>query len=576
MSGIWEQLAQEKKRKTEALVPKEWILPNPPPSDQLDVSHVPDQCGLLTKKEIEITNSPVGILLANLASQIWSSVEVTTAFAKRAIIAHQLTNCLTEIFIDRALVRAAWLDDQLRSTGKTVGPLHGLPISLKDQINIKDIESTMGYTSWIGKFAERNALLVDILESQGAVLYVKTNVPQTLMWGETFNFIFGRTANPFNRSLTSGGSSGGEGALLGLKGSPLGVGSDIGGSIRGPCDWNGLYGLRPSFNRVPYAGSVNSMEGQEAILSVLGPMSANIEGVREFMKSVISAQPWNRDPMALRKKWDENAYRLVEHGEGGQLCFGILWRDGLFHPHPPITRALEIVKSALLAKGHKVIDWEPYKHSEIYANAVSNDLVYGAVGDDDFLADTMPTGEPVIKTMVPRDDEPVKWPTRKLDREIPSLVPLVSGDKKLTGYELWQVHKERRQLRAEYLEHWQATVSKAGTGRPVDVIIAPVAPYAAPPHGQNKAATTYTAVWNSLDYPAFVLPVTRVSPELDPKLPPPVFYSDRDKQLYDFYEPDIFMNAPVSIQMVGRTQEDEAVIGIAELVDKALKEQRIA
>ena len=150
--------------------------------------------------------------------------------------------------MERALARAAELDDALKKTGKVVGPLHGLPISLKDQVCIKGLETTMGYVSWIGKYAEKNAVLVDILEECGAVPFVRTNIPQTLMvsqtcsaskpvtliriqWPETFNNIFGRTTNPYNRSLTSGGSSGGEGALVALKGSPLGVGSDIGGYV---------------------------------------------------------------------------------------------------------------------------------------------------------------------------------------------------------------------------------------------------------------------------------------------------------------------------------------------------------
>ena len=120
---------------------------------------------------------------------------------------HQ-TNCLTEIFVERALERAAWLDEQLKSTGKVVGPLHGLPISLKDQIRIKGLETVMGtwimylfisippemhlarrlsgYVSWIGKVAERNASLTEILIESGAVLYVRTNVPQTLMVRFTF------------------------------------------------------------------------------------------------------------------------------------------------------------------------------------------------------------------------------------------------------------------------------------------------------------------------------------------------------------------------------------------------------
>ena len=90
-------------------------------------------------------------------------------------------NCLTEIFVERALARAAELDDALKKTGKVIGPLHGLPISLKDQLCIKGLETTMGYVSWIGNYAEKNAVLVDILEACGAVPFVRTNVPQTLM-----------------------------------------------------------------------------------------------------------------------------------------------------------------------------------------------------------------------------------------------------------------------------------------------------------------------------------------------------------------------------------------------------------
>ncbi|TFK31262.1 hypothetical protein BDQ12DRAFT_581048, partial [Crucibulum laeve] len=99
----WREIVAEKRLRQKAAIPKDWILPNLPPKEQLDVSNVPETCGLLSMKEIEITNSTVEVLLANLANNIWSSVEVTTAFSKRAIIAHQLTNCLTEIFIERGL-----------------------------------------------------------------------------------------------------------------------------------------------------------------------------------------------------------------------------------------------------------------------------------------------------------------------------------------------------------------------------------------------------------------------------------------------------------------------------------------
>lgn len=244
-----------------------------------------------------------------------------------------------------------------------------------------------------------------------AVLYVRTNVPQALMFGEAVNNVFGTTANPFNvmqclfsrshlneyiqRNLTCGGSSGGEGALIGMKGSPLGVGSDLGGSIRIPAAFQGLYGLRPSYNRVPYCGSTNSMEGQEAIPSVLGPLSSSVNGLKIFMKAMADAKPWISDPLALRLPWSDDAYKLADHGgEDAKLCFAILWDDGVCKPMPPYTRALQETKEALEAAGHTgvksidsrlemanrgciVIDWVPYE-SETGWKIVSD--IYNADG----------------------------------------------------------------------------------------------------------------------------------------------------------------------------------------------------
>lgn len=164
MPQDWRELVAEKRARQEATIPREWILTESQMAakDVLDVSQIPEKCGLLTPKEIEITNSTVELLLPKLASGEWSSVEVTTAFYKRAIVAHQLasraspshavdsclstsqTNCLTEIFVEKALARAAEVDAHLKSTGTVLGPLHGLPISLKDQIGIEGLESTMG------------------------------------------------------------------------------------------------------------------------------------------------------------------------------------------------------------------------------------------------------------------------------------------------------------------------------------------------------------------------------------------------------------------------------------------------
>ncbi|KAF9241339.1 general amidase, partial [Melanogaster broomeanus] len=484
---------------------------------------------------------------------------VTTAFYKRAIIAQQLVNCLTEIFVERALARAAELDEALKKTGKVrLVPSMASPISLKDQLCIKGLETTMGYISWIGNYAEKNAVLVDILEECGAVPFVRTNLPQTVMWPETFNNIFGRTTNPYNRLLTPGGSTGGEGALLALKGSPLGVGSDIGGSVRLPAAFCGLYGLRPSYGRVPYGGALNSMEGQDSVLSVLGPMTSSISGLKAFMEAVIKAKPWLKDPLAVRKKWDEDEYQLKDRNNGRKLCFAIMWDDGVCVPHPPVTRALQEVGAALNKANHDVIEWKPIKHREL--SDVTRDI-WNAGSTEDFMVAASRTGEPIISTMVPDSGEAITA----------SSCPRTGG---ITAYQLWQVQKTRSNLRTQYLEHWNETVEKTGTGRPVDAIICPAAPYAATPHGRNWY-TDYTTVWSALDYPASVFPVTTVDPALDLKKARESFVDHFDQRNHESYDPEVFKNAPVCLQLVGRTLEEEAVIAMTEIVDAASDSQSL-
>jgi amidase len=136
-------------------------------------------------------------------------------------------NCLSDAFFDEAVERAKALDDHLNRTGELKGPLHGLPISLKDNFNIKGRDSTVGFTSLVNDPSEYNATLVDVLENLGAVRYCKTNVPTAMMIAESVNNVFGRTVSPLNRKVTSGGSSGGESALIAFGGSPLGIGTDI-------------------------------------------------------------------------------------------------------------------------------------------------------------------------------------------------------------------------------------------------------------------------------------------------------------------------------------------------------------
>ncbi|CAL1695906.1 unnamed protein product [Somion occarium] len=548
----WQDVVAEKRRRQKAAIPNEWLIP-PIEQGRTNVLDIPISCGLLSPQEAEITTtSDVYLLLGKLARGEWSAVDVTTAFCKRAVIAHQLTNCLTEIFIEEAIQRANELDDFYKKNATVVGPLHGLPISLKDQFRVKGHEASMGYVAWLGQVAEDDSALVKLLRQSGAVFYVKTNVPQTLMWGETHNNVFGRTCNPHNLAFTPAGSSGGEAALLAFHGSILGVGSDVGGSIRNPSHFCGVYGFKPSSRRVPTYGIVNSLDGQDAIATIAGPMSTSLSGIKTFMQSVLAAKPWRVDPDVIFKPWDDAGYALKEHGEGYKLCFGLIWDDGIVKPHPPVMRALECAKRALENAGHVLIDWVPHKHAELIANARSTFL---ADGGADYAA-ALISGEPMIHSM-------------KLDADPNDIPEFRKPREPLTAYQLWQLHKERRELRKEYFDHWQATEDVTGTGRPVDAIICPVSPYAAVPHGEKRSAV-YTLVWNTLDCPSLVLPVTRADSAIDTQVLPHEFRNLDDQAVYELYDPECFHGLPVGLQVVGYRGEEEATIAMAELVDAAL------
>lgn len=350
----WETIAKSKQAALTGSIPAEYRIPKDllPPDSQLDVTPWPQQSGWFSEEELKITGSTASDILKNIASKAWSSKDVTKAFCKRAAAAHQLTNCLSDAFFEEAIRNAAALDDHFQRTGKLVGPLHGLPISLKDNFNIKGKDSTVGFTSLVNKPAEYNATLVDILQELGAVMYCKTNVPTAMMIAESVNNTFGRTVNPRNRSLTSGGSSGGESALIAFGGSPLGVGTDIGGSLRIPAACTGIFTLRPSHGRFTTQRCRSGLAGQEAVKSVNGPMARTLEDITMYSKVIIDAKPWLLDPTMLPMPW-----KPVEQKQ--KLKIAVMWNDGICTPTPPVRRALNETVQKLQNAGHELIDWDP-------------------------------------------------------------------------------------------------------------------------------------------------------------------------------------------------------------------------
>lgn len=175
--------------------------------------------------------------------------------------------------------------------------------------------------------------------------------------------------------------------------------------------------------------------------------------------------------------------------------------DGYVLPHPPVLRALGVLRTALEKTGHHVIDWHPFRHKELYEVQVRHEKLLSTLSEpppkaqietadfaEDALTECRPAGEPHITSIDPEDIEAAlnSVPGQELPQK-----PSPFHTRRLTAYELWKVHERKRQLRKDYLDHWMNSAKTTGTKRPIDALISPVAPFAAPPHGKNRHARVH-------------------------------------------------------------------------------------
>ncbi|OJJ03899.1 hypothetical protein ASPVEDRAFT_135038 [Aspergillus versicolor CBS 583.65] len=525
----WESIAATKRQALKDAIPAEWVIPPAlfPLDDQLDVTTFPQESGFYTQHEIEITSTPVPTILSNIASGLWTSEEVTRAFGKAAAAAQQLTNCLSEICFDRAIECARALDTYFQQTGKTKGPFHGLPISVKDNFNLVGYDTTIGFTSLVNRPATYNSLIVDLLEEGGAVLYCKTNVPTAMMIPETVNNVFGRTVNPLNRSLTTGGSTGGEAALIAFGGSRIGVGTDIGGSLRMPAACTGLFTIRPSHGRFPNSQSRACLEGQEAIRGVCGPIAKTLDEVIFWCHTIVSQQPWIRDPSSVPIPW-----RSTEKTKEKVLKIAVLWDDGFITPTPPVARALKETVTKLKAAHHEIVDWQPSEHMEILLLVRNLLLADGGTSVRKLLE---PTGEPFR-------------PEMRVNQEA----------EEMSVYDLWQTQRHRNTLCKSYLDRWNT----AG----IDALLCPATPYSGVENGKF-AYSGYSCVFNVLDYPAVSFPCgVRTDKTIDIPYKDHRPLSVMDAQIQSDYCAEAVHGMPVSLQLVGRRLEEEDLLAITERV----------
>ncbi|CAF9931207.1 MAG: Acetamidase [Alectoria fallacina] len=523
----WQSNAQGKRASLIELIPPKWRIPT---SDIPSATRLRDFgeyiCRFLDRRELEITNAPSSRILANIRSGEWTSVDVTRAFCHRASLAHQLTNCLSEVCFMDAEQRAKALDESFLRTGQTAGPLHGLPVSLKDRFNIEGLESACGYVSWLGEKKGENSegVLVKRLRRMGAVFFVKTNVPMSMLMGETNNNIIGSTINPYNRNLSAGGASGGEGALLALKGSPLGWGSDIGLPVNG---------------------------------SVIGPMAGDLPTIEMAMKAVLDTFPWQDDCDVVEIPWREEKLQSIRsrmarpHERDGKLVFAVMSCDGNVQVHPPVQRAMSLVTKALLQRGYEVIEWQPPPHHDAVQILFQ---ILGSTAGKEVRNAIDASGEPPVHQLQTWYDN---------DNVEPS-----------SSAEFWDLCNQRDQYRSEYNNYWTSTREKTVAKRQVDGVIMPVAPTAAVEEGCFNYYT-YSGIVNLLDYTSGSFPVTFADRSVDVEKPDHVPLNSTDRAVWHTYQKDLFDGAPGGLQVMGKRFEEEKIIGLMEALSSALQDFQI-
>ena len=247
---------------------------------------------------------------------------------------------LVEDARDRA--RAA---EQALSKGESLGPLHGVPFTIKDCVDTAGVRTTRGSKLFQDHVPAADATVVRRLIEAGGVFMAKTNMPEFALWWESDNVVFGRTLNPWNRERTPGGSSGGEAAALSAGLSPLGIGSDVGGSIRNPAHNCGIVGLKATHGRVPLTG-----HWPETLLRAMhvGPMARSVRDVSLALS--IIAGPDGVDPYAVPVPLSGPADDASLSG----LRVGWNTGQGFGPVHPEVKAAVEKAASLMAEAGCRV------------------------------------------------------------------------------------------------------------------------------------------------------------------------------------------------------------------------------
>lgn len=417
--------------------------------------------------------------------------------------------------------------DQARAKGESWGPLHGLPMTIKDTLEVAGMPCTCGAPEWKDHVPQRHADVVEALVNAGAIVYGKTNVPIYATDWQSFNAVYGTTNNPWDLSRTPGGSSGGAAAALAAGLTSLEIGSDLGGSIRTPAHFCGVYGHKPSLNVVPTRGHIPPRPGLfpgeysgDSELAVVGPLARSAEDLELALDIIAGPKPHHRTAWALN--FPAPRKQTLKDFKVG------LWLDDPVCPvEAEVGDCLQKLADSLAAAGVQVSTARPEvdfgASDDIYRRLVAAAQCAGQPDDKYFYA----LGR--VSSLDPNDKS--------------ALAQWLRGTA-ITHRDWVRLDYQRLMMRQKWADYF----------RQFDVLLCPVAPTAAFAHdhdelfkrtleikGQKKSYIDTMLAWAGLPMVSF-LPVTAA----------PV-----GKTL---------QGLPVGVQIVGPYLEDKTPIRFAQLL----------
>jgi fatty acid amide hydrolase len=506
-----------------------------------------------------LTSMSAAEIAASVAEGSLPACEVADAFIRRIESVNGRLNAVVVPMFESARAEAAAID-RMRAAGSPVGPLAGVPFTVKESFDVRGTPATAGLSKRKDRIAAADALIVSRLRQAGAVLLGKTNVPPLLLSTETGNPIYGRTSNPWNLQRAPGGSSGGEGAIIAARGSALGLGSDLCGSVRVPAHACGIHALRPTSRRLSMLGHCDLAVGQGEMLAQPGPMARSVADLALAMTVLAARGQELHDCTVPPVPWNDPAGVDVR-----KLRVAYFTGNGVFRPSPAIRRAVEEAAGAMAGMGIEVEEWHGPEWQEGWDICVRLLVADGMRSARRALAgsalDSYTIGL-VGPSLLPNAAlAAVGWLYASLGQL--HAARALRRLRELSADRYFRLVERRDRFRDGFL-----TAMDAGR---IDAILCPADALAAVPHGASRFfgdALSYTAVFSLLGTPAGVVSLTRVREGEESDRP-------RSFDLVEGYARKAERGSaglPLGVQVVARHWREDIVLAVMAALESQYRE----